>query len=146
MGKAKTVADAARRQFVQSHEVLRRAYLLLARNETVPARVRSLVSPDSGLCICLYRIQVRHQASLALASRNVFPPQAIPSRVKNRCIESGRGRGVLGKDIKLCRVCVVFCDCFRMQTSLTSTAWIAQHKFKLAVEAGELHGWERAAW
>jgi small subunit ribosomal protein S14 len=111
MGKAKTVADAARRQLVQSHEVLRRAYLYLARNETVSAKVSpawffwgfSLLSNRSQ-CRSIVINQVRHQAALALSSRTTFPPKSIPSRVKNRCIESGRGRGVLGKDIRLCRV------------------------------------------
>jgi hypothetical protein len=47
MGKAKTVADAARRQLVQSHEILRRSYLYLARNETVPARVSTDGRPNT---------------------------------------------------------------------------------------------------
>lgn len=50
--------------------------------------------------------QVRHQAQLSLASRNIFPNRTRPTKVKERCTETGRGRGVLSRGLEygLCRV------------------------------------------
>lgn len=73
--------DMAARQSVQSNELLRRAYKYIARNTTLPSKVR-------------------HQAQLEL---NAFPAQARPVAVKERCIATGRGRGII-TDFGLCRV------------------------------------------
>lgn len=73
--------DMASRQAVQSNELIRRAYKYIARNTTLPQRVR-------------------HQAQLQL---NLFPTKARPTAVKNRCVETGRGRGIIG-EFGLCRV------------------------------------------
>lgn len=71
----------AKRQSFASNEVLRRAYKYISRNTTLPPRVR-------------------HQAQLAL---NSFPNNARAEMVKERCTETGRGKGVFAK-IGLCRV------------------------------------------
>jgi small subunit ribosomal protein S14 len=69
------------RQAVASSELLRRAYKYLARNTTLPSRTR-------------------HQAQLGL---NALLPKTRPDRVKERCIETGRGRGII-TEFGLCRV------------------------------------------
>lgn len=76
--------DMAARHAVHSNELLRRAYKYIARNTTLPPRVR-------------------HMAQLEL---NTFPNRSRPATVKERCTETGRGRGIL-TDFGLCRVCVV---------------------------------------
>ncbi|WFD20754.1 40S ribosomal protein mrp2, mitochondrial [Malassezia caprae] len=72
--------DMAARQAVQSNELLRRAYKYIARNTTLPSRVR-------------------HMAQLEL---NAFPSKSRPAVVKERCIETGRGRGIF-TEFGLCR-------------------------------------------
>lgn len=79
--KTRVLRDMKRRTAVQTSEVLRRAYLYVARNQTLPP-------------------QVRHQAQLQL---NSFHKDTLPAAVKNRCIESGRGRGIMS-EFGLCRV------------------------------------------
>lgn len=71
----------AARQAVQSNELLRRAYKYIARNTTLPSRVR-------------------HMAQLEL---NSFPTKSRPAVVRERCIETGRGRGIF-TEFGLCRV------------------------------------------
>jgi small subunit ribosomal protein S14 len=82
MPNARVLRDIKARNVVKASEVLRKAYLCVARNETL--------SP-----------QVRHQAQLQL---NTFGKYTRPTTVKNRCTESGRGRGVIS-EFALCRVC-----------------------------------------
>lgn len=80
MPNARVLRDIKARNVVKASEVLRRAYLCVARNETL--------SP-----------QVRHQAQLQL---NTFGKYTRPTTVKNRCGESGRGRGIIS-EFALCR-------------------------------------------
>ncbi|KAG2043030.1 hypothetical protein BDR03DRAFT_1059972 [Suillus americanus] len=80
MPNARVLRDIKARNVVKANEVLRRAYLYVARNETL--------SP-----------QVRHQAQLQL---NTFGKYTRPTTVKNRCAESGRGRGIIS-EFALCR-------------------------------------------
>jgi small subunit ribosomal protein S14 len=75
MPNIRLLRDMKARNVVKSTEVLRRAYLYVARNETLPAHVR-------------------HQAQLQL---NTFSKYSRPTTVKNRCHESGRGRGIIGE-------------------------------------------------
>jgi small subunit ribosomal protein S14 len=82
MPNIRLLRDLKARHVVKSSEVLRRAYLYVARNEGLPA-------------------QVRHQAQLQL---NAFDKYARPATVKNRCHESGRGRGIIS-EFALSRVC-----------------------------------------
>lgn len=82
--------DMSKRQSVASHELLRRAFKYVARNTTLPFRVR-------------------HQAQLQL---NQFPTNSRPAAVKERCTETGRGRGIL-TEFGLCRVSSGFASlCF----------------------------------
>ncbi|KAH7887921.1 hypothetical protein F5I97DRAFT_1864169 [Phlebopus sp. FC_14] len=76
----RVLRDMKARQGVKDNEVIRRAYLYVARNETLPAHVR-------------------HQAQLQL---NSFGKYARPTTVVNRCAETGRGRGVMS-EFALCR-------------------------------------------
>lgn len=71
----------AKRQSVTSNELLRRAYKYIARNTTLP-------------------MKTRHQAQLQL---NQFPNKSRAETVKERCHETGRGRGII-TEFGLCRV------------------------------------------
>ena len=86
--KVRVLRDIKARQGVADNEISRRAYLYVARNQTLPA-------------------QVRYQAQLQL---NAFGRYTRPTTVKNRCTATGRGRGVIGES-GLCRVRerVLFC-------------------------------------
>lgn len=83
MPTARVLRDIKARKGVAAHEIVRRAYLMVARNETL--------SP-----------QVRHHAQLQL---NTFGRYTQPTTVRNRCHESGRGRGIIS-EFGLCRVCL----------------------------------------
>jgi small subunit ribosomal protein S14 len=76
----RVLRDVQARSGVKENEVMRRAYLYVARNETLPPHVR-------------------HQAQLQL---NAFGRYTRPTSVVNRCTESGRGRGVMS-EFGLCR-------------------------------------------
>ncbi|KAG8907222.1 40S ribosomal protein mrp2, mitochondrial [Tulasnella sp. 403] len=97
---ARLLRDIKARKEVADSEVLRRAYVYVARNETLPA-------------------QVRYQAQLQL---NNFSKYQRPTTVKNRCTETGKGRGVLSK-WGLCR-----------------------YQFRLKALAGEIPGVNKASW
>lgn len=73
--------DMAKRQTVASNELLRRAFKYVARNTTLP-------------------LKVRHQAQLQL---NSFPNNSRPEIVRERCVASGKGRGIF-TEFGLCRV------------------------------------------
>ncbi|KAH9943073.1 uncharacterized protein BXZ73DRAFT_40093 [Epithele typhae] len=100
MGNARVLRDIKARHGVNATEILRRAYLYVARNQTLPP-------------------QVRFQAQLQL---NTFGRYERPTAVKNRCVVSGRGRGVIG-EFGLCR-----------------------YQFRMKALAGELPGVRKAMW
>ena len=81
MTKIGVLRDIKARKGVAANELARRAYLYVARNQTLPP-------------------QVRYQAQLQL---NTFGRYTRPTTVKNRCTESGRGRGIMS-EFGLCRV------------------------------------------
>ena len=81
MPNIRVLRDMKARELVKANELIRRAYLYVARNESLPP-------------------QVRHQAQLQL---NTFGRYTRPTTVKNRCSESGRGRGIMS-EFALCRV------------------------------------------
>ena len=81
MTKIGVLRDIRARKGVAANEIARRAYLYVARNQTLPP-------------------QVRYQAQLQL---NTFGRYTRPTTVKNRCTESGRGRGIMS-EFGLCRV------------------------------------------
>jgi len=96
----RVLRDIRRRKNVNATEILRRAYLYVARNQTLPA-------------------QVRYQAQLQL---NNFPRVTRPTEVKNRCVETGRGRGIIS-EFGLCRF-----------------------QFRLKALSGQLPGVRKASW
>ncbi|CAG7849257.1 SubName: Full=Related to MRP2-mitochondrial ribosomal protein, small subunit {ECO:0000313/EMBL:CCA67960.1} [Serendipita indica DSM 11827] len=75
MPYAHVLRDMARREAFRDTELLRRSYLAVARNTTLP-------------------MNLRHQAQLQL---NAMDSKTRPSVIKNRCTLTGRGRGVLSK-------------------------------------------------
>lgn len=77
----RVLRDMKARRLVKDSEIARRAYLYVARNQTLPP-------------------QVRHQAQLQL---NSFDKYTRPTTVKNRCAETGRGRGIMS-EFAMCRV------------------------------------------
>ncbi|KAJ9070411.1 40S ribosomal protein mrp2, mitochondrial [Entomophthora muscae] len=76
----RVIRDMRNRQLVSSYEVIRQAYRYIARNEENP-------------------IKLRYQAQLAL---NSIPRPARLAAIKNRCVESGRGRGIF-RAFRMCR-------------------------------------------
>jgi small subunit ribosomal protein S14 len=115
MPNARVLRDMKARVGFKNNEIARRAYLYVARNQTL--------SP-----------QVRHQAQLQL---NTFGRYTRPTTVKNRCGETGRGRGII-REFALCRVCsipstLLFCNS-------------SQYQFRLKALAGELLGVKKASW
>ncbi|OCH88301.1 hypothetical protein OBBRIDRAFT_734730 [Obba rivulosa] len=97
---ARILRDKKARAGVNAHELVRRAYLYVARNQTLPP-------------------QVRYQAQLQL---NTFGKYTRPTTVKNRCVETGRGRGIIG-EFGLCR-----------------------YQFRLKALNNELPGVKKASW
>ncbi|KAF5370119.1 hypothetical protein D9758_001220 [Tetrapyrgos nigripes] len=100
MPNIRVLRDMKARKGVFDNEITRRAYLYVSRNQALPP-------------------QVRHQAQLQL---NTFGRYTRPTTVKNRCHESGRGRGIIS-EFALCR-----------------------HQFRLKALAGELNGVRKASW
>ncbi|CAG8457553.1 4872_t:CDS:1 [Acaulospora colombiana] len=98
--KARVLRDLKTREAVAAVELVRQAYRYITRNEQINPKIRQ-------------------QAQLML---NSFPRQARPTSVKNRCVETGRGRGVF-RDSRLCR-----------------------YQFRLKALAGEIPGVKKAVW
>ncbi|PLW08495.1 hypothetical protein PCANC_03415 [Puccinia coronata f. sp. avenae] len=96
----RTLRDMARREEFASTEMLRRAYLYLARNEALSMKIRA-------------------QAQLSL---NNLPSNSHPTKIHERCIISGKGRGVIAK-LGLCR-----------------------HQLKLKATRDNWMGFEKAVW
>ncbi|CAF9930815.1 MAG: 40S ribosomal protein mrp2, mitochondrial [Heterodermia speciosa] len=63
--------------------IRRQALRYIIRNTTLPGRTRA-------------------QAQLQLSQMHCY---TRPTQIKNRCIEGGKGRGVLGKDFRMARYC-----------------------------------------
>ena len=113
----RVLRDIKARQGVLDNEIARRAYLYVARNQTLPA-------------------QVRYRAQLQL---NTFGRYTRPTTVKNRCTVSGRGRGVIG-EFGLCRVRLF------LEASLLRRLSLGQYQFRMKALAGELPGVHKASW
>ena len=92
----RVLRDMKARQGAKDNEVARRAYLYISRNQLLPPAVR-------------------HQAQLQL---NTFDKYTRPTTVKNRCTETGRGRGIMS-EFGLCRVSrlVVWCPVREAQST-----------------------------
>ncbi|PPQ77333.1 hypothetical protein CVT25_010915 [Psilocybe cyanescens] len=100
MPNARVLRDMKARHGARANEIARRAYLFVARNETL--------SP-----------QVRHHAQLQL---NTFGRYTRPATVKNRCYESGKGRGII------------------------SEFGLSRFQFRVKALRGELPGVNKASW
>jgi len=120
-GYIRVLRDMKARRGFADHEIIRRAYLYIARNESLPP-------------------QARHQAQLQL---NSFDRYTRPTNVKNRCIESGRGRGIIG-EFGLSRVCLVIYSL--TDTPLVHVHFASQFQFRLKALKGELPGVYKATW
>ena len=97
---SRVLRDMRNRKSVAENELKRQALRYVIRNETLPQRTRI-------------------QAQLAL---NAFPGMARPGHVRNRCVETGRGRGVM-REFRLCRF-----------------------QFRLAALRGDLPGVMKSTW
>lgn len=120
---ARVLRDMKARIGVKDNEVLRRAYLYVARNTTLPP-------------------QVRHQAQLQL---NTFGRYTRPTTVKNRCTVSGRGRGVMS-EFGLCRVRFLPCSPAAANKPNLNSISFSQFQFRLKALNGELNGVQKASW
>ena len=69
--RAMTLRDMKRRQLFERSEVIRRAYLFVSRNETLPDTIRTRAQ------------QALHR----------MPKKSTPVQVKNLCIKTGKGSG-----------------------------------------------------
>ncbi|KAJ1984109.1 40S ribosomal protein mrp2, mitochondrial [Dimargaris verticillata] len=92
--------DKRQRQAYAANEVIRQVYRYITHNQTVAPKIR-------------------YQAQLAL---HQYPQISSLAQVKNRCIETGRARGVL-RDFRLCRT-----------------------QFRLKALRGEIPGVAKASW
>lgn len=119
MTKIQVLRDIAARKGVVANEVLRRAYLYVARNQSLPT-------------------QIRYQAQLQL---NTFGRYTRPTTVKNRCTATGRGRGIIS-EFGLCRVSLLS-DLFRRGVTLLTHF---KYQFRLKALKGELPGVKKASW
>ncbi|KAJ1920737.1 40S ribosomal protein mrp2, mitochondrial [Mycoemilia scoparia] len=97
---SRVLRDIKARKAVYSRELERTIWRYISRNTTLPPRTRM-------------------QAQLALSRT---PREAAPSAIKNRCVESGRGRGIFS-DWKLCRF-----------------------QFRMKALNGQLPGVQKASW
>ncbi|CAG8810570.1 9398_t:CDS:1 [Gigaspora margarita] len=97
---ARVRRDIKTRETVAATELIRQAYRYITRNEQFPQKIRQ-------------------QAQLML---NSFPRYARPTAIKNRCVETGRGRGIF-RDSRLCR-----------------------YQFRLKALNGDIPGVKKAVW
>lgn len=79
--KARNLRDLAKRVAAAENEPLRQALRYISRNTTLAPRARA-------------------QAQLQLSD---MPSNTRINQVKNRCVETARGRGVF-RDFRICRV------------------------------------------
>lgn len=123
MTKIGVLRDIKARKGVAANEIARRAYLFVARNQTLPP-------------------QVRYQAQLQL---NTFGRYTRPTTVKNRCTESGRGRGIMS-EFGLCRVRVstVYIEIASVNPDMCFRD--LQFQFRLKALEGQIPGVKKASW
>ena len=122
MPNVRVLRDLKARHGVNANEILRRAYLYVARNQTLPP-------------------QIRFQAQLQL---NTFGRYTRPTTVKNRCTETGKGRGIIS-EFGLSRVRLA-CVLWMLMCEKTDVASALQYQFRLRALANELPGVHKASW
>lgn len=71
------IRDMRRRHMFERSEVIRRAYLFVARNETLPDMIRTRAQ------------QAIHR----------LPKRSTPTQINNTCIETGKGHGKSGRGL-----------------------------------------------
>lgn len=76
----RVIRDNFKRQMFEQHEVTNRALKFIARNSSLPQKVRL-------------------EAQVQLSS---MPNYTRSNQLKGRCVDSGRGKGVI-RDFRLCR-------------------------------------------
>ncbi|KFY36711.1 hypothetical protein V495_07657 [Pseudogymnoascus sp. VKM F-4514 (FW-929)] len=96
----KVIRDHTKRKVFAEHETERQALRYIIRNVTLPNRMRA-------------------QAQLELSQMHCY---TRPSQIRNRCIEGGKGRGVL-RDFKMSR-----------------------YNFRMHALAGDIPGVKKASW
>ncbi|ELR02713.1 40S ribosomal protein mrp2, mitochondrial [Pseudogymnoascus destructans] len=96
----KIIRDHTKRKVFAEHETQRQALRYIIRNVTLPGRMRA-------------------QAQLELSQMHSY---TRPSQIRNRCIEGGKGRGILS-DFKMSR-----------------------YSFRLHALAGDIPGVKKASW
>ncbi|KAH8686142.1 putative 37S ribosomal protein MRP2, mitochondrial [Tricladium varicosporioides] len=96
----KVIRDHTKRQVFAEHETERQALRYIIRNLSLPQRTRA-------------------QAQLQLAQMHCY---TRPTQIRNRCIEGGKGRGVL-RDFKMTR-----------------------YNFRVHALAGHIPGVKKASW
>ncbi|KAI9812693.1 MAG: 40S ribosomal protein mrp2, mitochondrial [Thelocarpon impressellum] len=96
----RVLRDHTKRKVFAQHETERQALRYIIRNTTLPQRMRA-------------------QAQLELSQMHAY---TRPTQIRNRCIEGGKGRGVL--------------SAFRM----------ARYPFRMNALAGNLPGVKKASW
>ena len=123
MPNVRVLRDLKARHGVNANELLRRSYLYVARNQTLPP-------------------QVRFQAQLQL---NTFGRYTRPTTVKNRCTETGKGRGIIS-EFGLSRVRLACGRVFSYQKTDVASPFALQYQFRLKALANELPGVRKASW
>ncbi|OMJ08624.1 putative 37S ribosomal protein mrp2, mitochondrial [Smittium culicis] len=98
--KARVYRDIMKRKLVVEKETELQVYRYMSRNTQLPVRARMMA-----------------QLALANTDKNAFP-----TNVRNRCLETGRGRGIMS-DWRLCRF-----------------------QFRLKALKGDLSGVQKASW
>ncbi|KAL8794726.1 MAG: hypothetical protein Q9195_002680 [Heterodermia aff. obscurata] len=78
----RNIRDHTKRKVFEKYETERQALRYIIRNTTLPGRTRA-------------------QAQLQLSQMHCY---TRPTQINNRCIEGGKGRGVLGKHFRMARV------------------------------------------
>ena len=107
----RNLRDQRKRQSAKEFEVQRRAYLFVARNTSLPATIR-------------------HKAQLGLNALN--NGEGRLNAVKNRCVETGKGRGERGS---------IYCGCWPPALGNRSPRLMAiglRRHFKIRIESSML--------
>ncbi|KAI9708743.1 MAG: 40S ribosomal protein mrp2, mitochondrial [Bogoriella megaspora] len=114
---ARVIRDHTKRKVFEQYEPERQALRYIIRNTTLPQRTRA-------------------QAQLQLSQMHCY---TNPTQIKNRCIMSGKGRGVL-RDFRMARG----------SAQAARTDWLMiifeQYQFRLNALEGNIPGVKKASW
>lgn len=129
-GKAQVLRDMRKRISADQFEVQRRAFLYIARNTSLSSTIR-------------------HKAQLGLNALN--GGEGRMSAVKNRCVETGRGRGEYDSwaenSKKLIRSGIMSkFGLWRVCQREDGILLTLQYQFRLKALAGDIPGVNKASW